>query len=71
MMQSMIKENRGTFKKLEKNIYGWICELGRDFTKEFLEQYNQMLMKDRNKKKYRHKGTRQTTVKTIYGEGTY
>ena len=28
-------------------------------------------MEDRNKKKYRNKGRRQTTVKTVYGEVTY
>lgn len=71
MMKSMIKENGVTFKELEKNIYGWICDIGRQFTKEFLERYDQMLMRERDKKKYRNKGTRQTTIKTIYGEVSY
>ena len=39
--------------------------------KEFLERYDRMLMEDRDKKKYRNKGARQTTVKTVYGEVTY
>lgn len=30
-----------------------------------------MLMEGRDKKKYRNKGARQTTVKTVYGEVTY
>mgnify|MGYP005797513977 CR=1 FL=1 len=30
-----------------------------------------MLMEDRDKKKYRNKGVRQTTIKTVYGEVTY
>lgn len=30
-----------------------------------------MLMKERDRKKYRYKGLRQTTVKTVYGEVTY
>ena len=30
-----------------------------------------MLLKERDKSRYRHKGLRQTTVKTIYGEVTY
>lgn len=71
MMNSMIKENGVTFKELEKNIYAWVCQIGRDFTKEFLERYDRILMEDRDKKKYRNKGTRQTTVKTVYGEVTY
>lgn len=71
MMKTMIAEKGVTFKELEKNIYKWICELGQSFTKEFLERYDQMLMKERDKTKYRHKGLRQTTVKTVYGEVTY
>ena len=71
MMSSMIKENGVTFKQLEKNIFKWICEIGQNFTKEFLERYDQILMQERDKSKYRHKGLRQTTVKTVYGEVTY
>ena len=70
-MKSMIKENGVTFKDLEKNIFAWICQIGREFTREFLERYDQMLMKERDKEKYRHKGTRKTTIKTVYGEVTY
>lgn len=75
MMKSMIAENGVTFKELEKNIYSniysWICQLGQNFTKKFLERYDQILMKQRDKSYYRHKGLRQTTIKTIYGEVTY
>ncbi len=71
MMSSIIKENGVTFKELEKNIYAWVCQIGREFTKEFLERYDRMLMEGRDKKKYRNKGARQTTVKTVYGEVTY
>lgn len=71
MMKSMIKENGVTFKELEKNIYSWICQIGRQFTSEFLERYDQMLMRERDKSRYRHKGSRQTTIKTVYGEVTY
>ena len=70
-MKTMIAENGVTFKELEKNIYKWICQIGQEFTKEFLERYDQMLMKERDKSRYRHKGLRQTTVKTVYGEVTY
>ena len=71
MMKSMIMQNGVTFKELEKNIYAWVCQMGRRFTKEFLERYDRMLMESRDKKKYRNKGMRQTTVKTVYGEVTY
>lgn len=71
MMESMIIENGVTFKELEKNIFSWVCQMGRQFTADFLERYDQMLMKNRDKNKYRHKGSRQTTIKTVYGEVTY
>ena len=70
-MDTMIKENGVTFKDLEKNIFRWICQIGQEFTKEFLERYDQQLMKQRDKNYYRHKGLRQTTIKTVYGEVTY
>ena len=71
MMKSIITEKGITFKDLEKKIYTWACRIGQEFTREFLERYDQVLMKERDKEKYRHKGTRQTTVKTVYGEVTY
>ena len=51
MMKSMIMEIGVTFKELEKNIYAWICQIGRCFTEEFLERYDRMLMESRDKKK--------------------
>ena len=38
MMKSMIAENGVTFKELETNIYSWVCEIGRQFTAEFMER---------------------------------
>ena len=70
-MDTMIKENGVTFKELEKNIFAWICRIGQEFTKEFLERYDKQLMVERDKSYYRHKGLRQTTVKTVYGEVSY
>lgn len=70
-MNLMITENGVTFKDLEKNIYAWVCQIGRQFTQEFLERYDWLLMEGRDRKKYRNKGVRQTTVKTVYGEVTY
>lgn len=62
-MKTMITETGVTFKELEKNIYAWICQIDRQFTGEFMEHYDQMLMEGRDKKKYRHKGSRRTTIK--------
>lgn len=71
MMKSMITENGVTFKELEKNIYSWVCEIGRQFTAEFMERYDRELMEERDKHRYRHKGLRRTTIKTVYGEVSY
>lgn len=32
------KRNRITLKELEKNIFLWICEMGRNYTREPLEK---------------------------------
>ena len=67
----MIKENGITFKELEQNIFKSICEAGQRCTTELLENYDKQLMKERDKSIYRHKGLRETTVKTVYGEVSY
>jgi len=71
MMESMIKENGLTFKEVEQKIFKTCCETAREATKEFLEEYDRMLMEGRDRTSYRHKGYRSTTVKTVYGEVTY
>ena len=62
MMKPMIAENGVTFKDLEKNIYSWVCGIGRRFTSEFLERYDRMLMEERDKSRYRHKGSRRVSL---------
>lgn len=70
-MNTIIKENAITFKDLEQKIYKDICKIGQECTREFLEQYDQMLMRERDKAKYRNKGHRKTVIKTVYGEVEY
>ena len=48
-----------------------ICEQGRMAMQQFLEEYDRYLGEHRDKKIYRSKGPRQTTIKTIFGELTY
>ena len=71
MMESMIKQDGISFKELEQEIFRKICEIGREMTVEILEAYDRELMEKRDRKTYRHKGQRQTTIKTVYGEVTY
>jgi hypothetical protein len=70
-MNTIVDENLISFKELEKNIYSYICELGRELTQTMLERYDQELLEKRDKKKYRSKGLRPTTIKTVYGEVSY
>ena len=70
-MEQMIKESQLTFKSLEKDIYRFICEIGKEITKQILEAHDRKLMQERDRSVYRNKGLRTTTVKTVYGEVTY
>ena len=67
----MLNENGLTFKDFEKKTFEMICELGREYTREFLERYDIYLMQTRDKSAYRYKIKRKTTVKTVYGEVEY
>ena len=70
-MESIVEERLISFKELEQEIYRYICELGREITQSILERYDAELMEGRDKALYRNKGTRKTSIKTIYGEVEY
>jgi len=70
-MNTIVNENLISFKELEKKIFQYVCELGREMTQIMLERYDAELREGRNKKEYRCKGTRNTTIKTVYGEVEY
>jgi hypothetical protein len=71
MMNTIVTESLVSFKELEKNIFAYICEIGREMTKTILETNDKELAETRNTKEYRCKGKRQTTIKTVYGEVEY
>lgn len=70
-MNTIVNEKLIPFKELEQKIFGYICELGREITRIILERYDEELAEGRDKKKLRCKGTRKTTIKTVYGEVVY
>lgn len=70
-MNPIVEENLVTFKELEQKIYAWICEFGRNITRIILEEYDNDIAESRDKKSYRDKGKRGTSVKTVYGEVPY
>lgn len=71
MMETILQENRISFKEFEKKIFQFVCGLGQEIAKTMLENYDDHLAKTRDKKAYRDKGKRTTTVKTLFGEVTY
>ena len=71
MMNTMLVEEGINFKEFEQKTFKMICEWGQQFTKEFLEKYDKYLMDTRDKKAYRHKGLKKTSIKTLYGEVEY
>ena len=70
-MKSMITENLLTFKELEKKVYKAACNLAAETMTDILKGYDHELMMSRDKAKYRHKGYRQTSAKTVFGEVTF
>ena len=71
MMNTIVNEKLVSFMELEKKIYSYVCELAREITQQMLESYDEELAKSRDKKVYRGKGKRKTSIKTIYGEVEY
>ena len=70
-MDTMITEKFITFKEFEQKTFKDLCLIGQEYTREFLQEYDKTLMEQRDKKAYRHKGYRRTTIKTVFGEVTY
>ena len=71
MFEKIITKNEIKFNELEKKIYKIVCTLGCELLKMYIEKYDEKLMKTRDKEKYRHKGKRKNTVKTLMGEIEY
>jgi len=55
------------FKTLEKIIFKYVCRIGRMLLVWLLKEMDRELMRKRDKKKYRHKGLKKTSIKTILG----
>lgn len=70
-MKSIVEEKLVSFKSLEQKVFAYVCELGREITRSMLESYDTELAEGRDKSRYRDKGKRVTTIKTVYGEVIY
>lgn len=60
-----------SFYDLEKKVYKLVCNLGCTIIKNILENQDKKIMKERDKKEYRHKGYKINTIKTVMGEIEY
>ena len=71
MTNAIVKEKKISFKTLEKKIFEEACKLAREHTKIILENYDDILSKERDTSKYRNKGKRKTSIRTVYGDVEY
>lgn len=65
MFEEIITNEEIKFNDLEKKVFKFVCYFGCLILKLLLESYDRKLMKARDKAKYRHKGLRKNTIKTI------
>lgn len=68
MINSIVKEKEISFNRLEKEIYKAACKMACDFLSSILETMDNEISQKRDKKEYRDKGKRKTTLKTLMGE---
>lgn len=66
-----LKGNEINFKSLEKEIFELVCREACKIIIYILEELDEKLMKERDKKKYRHKGKKKTSIKTVMGTIEY
>lgn len=71
MFEEIVSKEEVKFNDLEKKVYKFVCFFGCLILKIILEANDRKLMKARDIKKYRHKGLRKNTIKTIMGEVEY
>ena len=71
MFEEIVSEEEIKFNNLEKKIFKFVCSFGCLIIKLILESYDRKIMKGRDTKKYRHKGLRKNTIKTVMGEVEY
>ena len=57
--------------QIEQDIFQAACELGRQMFRECLERCDDELRMKRDHKKYRHRGKKPTSLKTMMGEVVY
>ncbi len=67
MINNILDEMGLSFNRLEKEIYDYGCQVAREILKNALKDIDKRLAEERDKSEYRHKGTRDTSIKTLMG----
>ena len=62
---------KGKFEELELAIYHMIMEIACDVFKILLEEYDEEIMENRDKQRYRNMGLRNQNLKTMFGVVQY
>lgn len=70
-MNIIVEEKLISFKELEQKVFKYVCELGCEITQIILESYDKELAASRDTKQYRDKGSRKTSIKTVFGNVEY
>ncbi len=70
-MDSIVKEEKKTFKKLEQEIFMIACNAAVEITKEILKEKDQEIFKTHDRSKFKSGGFRVTSIKTVYGTVEY
>lgn len=68
MLKQILSEKEINFNDLEKEVFKIGCEYAQTILKDILGSMDNMLAQRRDKKIYRNKGKRKTTIKTLMGE---
>lgn len=71
MLENMLSEKGLNFNDLEKEFFRIGCEYAAGLMTQMLTVMDRNLAEIRDRKKYRHKGTRTTTLKTLMGEVSF
>lgn len=71
MVKTMISEKGLKFNDLEQEIFKMGCEIAVGLMEQVLSNMDEHIEKTRDKKKYRHKGKRWTSLKTLMGDVAY
>ena len=67
MLDNIVTEKKMNFKEMEEKLFKCACEIVNCVMKETLEKYDEVLMKLRDKNRFRNKGKEKTSIKTKTG----